>query len=388
MALLVAPSTQELRFVERPLERGSAAAGLRWRRAGSCPEAEALLGSETFAACLFDLALGEASTLRLLRTLQARGDRWHCPMVVLGASQDEDLIVRALAEGAADYLLKETLDEAAVLRAVRYAIELSRGRTAAHAAEDRAERLFTEGLAGTFRLGLDGRLQACNRAFLKVFGFDSTAAALAEETPRLRSERSLDGEGGDWILDLVGPLARVLELRRVNGSPVIVKLRGALLKDASGAPSAVEGSVLDISWLEGSLNPTSPAALEHNPVWEIVGDGLLILDRKGRIEHTNRAARALLGWSRDRIVGRTLLADPISCRRSDGSIWRPEEFPIQLALTLEHAVADTPILVRQPGGGTFSLYMTAAPVDSFGGSMSRRVLVSLSRLPAPAEHVT
>lgn len=383
MALVVAPFSERLRFVEPSLARGSSAAGLRWKRVGSCPEAEALLGSERFAACLFDLALGEAPALRLLRTLQARGDRWQCPMVVLGTPQDEDLIVRVLAEGAADYLLKETLDEAAVLRAVRYAIELGRGRAAAHAAEARAERLFADDLAGMFRLGLDGRLQACNRAFLKIFGFDSTEAALAEETSRLRPERSLDGEDGDWILDLVGPLARVLELRRVNGSAVTVKLRAALLTDASRTPYAVEGSVLDINWLEGSLNPTSAAALERNPVWEIVGNGLLILDRAGRIEHTNRAARALLGWSRRRIVGRTLLADPINCRRSDGSAWRPAEFPIQLALTLEHAVADTPILVRQPGGGTFSLYMTATPVESFGGSMSRRVLVSLSRLPTP-----
>lgn len=384
VALLVAPPSEEFRFVERALAAGGQDAGLTWRRAGSCPEAEALLGRDQFKACLFDLALGEASALRFLRTLQARRDRWTCPVIVLGRAEDEDLIVRVLAEGATDYLLKGTADEASILRAVRYAIGLSRRLAASRAAEVRAQALFESGVAGVFRLSLDGDLVACNRAYLQVFGYGSMEEAIADPEPRLRPGRPAGVDSGDWILELVGPLAKVLELRRVDGSPVTVKLRSSLLVDTSGSPEAVEGSLLDISWLEGSLNPTSPAALEHNPIWEIVSDGLLILDRAGRIEHTNGAACQLLGRSRESLIGTTLLSEPVACKRSDGSAWRPEEFPPHLAMTLESPIQDTSILVRQPDGRYFSLFMTAAPVESFGGSMSRRVVVALSRLPAPA----
>lgn len=73
---------------------------------------------------LLDLTLPDARGLEGLgRIRQARPD---LPVVILSATADEEMAVRAVGEGAQDYLVKGRIDGDLLARALRYAVERQR----------------------------------------------------------------------------------------------------------------------------------------------------------------------------------------------------------------------------------------------------------------------
>jgi diguanylate cyclase (GGDEF)-like protein/PAS domain S-box-containing protein len=73
------------------------------------------------ACVLLDLTLSDADGLQSL--LQIRRLAPEAPVVVLTGLEDEELAVRAVQEGAQDYLVKRHVDMNGLARAIRYAIE-------------------------------------------------------------------------------------------------------------------------------------------------------------------------------------------------------------------------------------------------------------------------
>ena len=82
------------------------------------------LRERPFHVVLLDLSLPDSQGLETCTTMarQARG----VPIVVLTAFADETLAVRALREGAQDYLIKGQVQGPMLARAIRYAIERQR----------------------------------------------------------------------------------------------------------------------------------------------------------------------------------------------------------------------------------------------------------------------
>ncbi len=83
------------------------------------------LGNHETDIVLLDLTLPDS---RGLDTLEQLRDCWpRVPVVVLTGLDDDDVGMRSLQRGAQDYLVKDEVDERRVTRALRYAIERSRG---------------------------------------------------------------------------------------------------------------------------------------------------------------------------------------------------------------------------------------------------------------------
>jgi diguanylate cyclase (GGDEF)-like protein len=77
---------------------------------------------ESGAGCvLLDLSLPDASRLEALMQLRAAAP--DVPIVILSGLQDELLAVKAVQEGAQDYLIKGRVDGAAIGRSITYAVE-------------------------------------------------------------------------------------------------------------------------------------------------------------------------------------------------------------------------------------------------------------------------
>ena len=70
---------------------------------------------------LLDLGLPDVEGLEAVRRAHAAAPR--VPLVVLTGQDDEALALKALQEGAEDYLVKGKIDTRSLLRALRYAIE-------------------------------------------------------------------------------------------------------------------------------------------------------------------------------------------------------------------------------------------------------------------------
>ncbi len=87
-------------------------------------DARRMLETDRFDVVLLDLSLPDSKGLDTIVGVMehARG----IPIVVLTGLNDEELALRALHEGAQDYLVKGRMDGSSVSRAVRYAIERAR----------------------------------------------------------------------------------------------------------------------------------------------------------------------------------------------------------------------------------------------------------------------
>jgi diguanylate cyclase (GGDEF)-like protein len=90
----------------------------------SIADARAALAASRPACVLLDLTLPDADGLQSL--LAVRSAAPDVPVVVLTGIDDEEMAVRAVQEGAQDYLVKRRVDLDGLGRAIRYAIERKR----------------------------------------------------------------------------------------------------------------------------------------------------------------------------------------------------------------------------------------------------------------------
>lgn len=76
---------------------------------------------------LLDLGLPDSAGLETYRTVRAHAGR--VPIVIMSGTDDEDLAVQAVREGAQDYLRKGDLSREDLLHALRFAIARHRHET-------------------------------------------------------------------------------------------------------------------------------------------------------------------------------------------------------------------------------------------------------------------
>ena len=101
------------------------------------------LRQEEFGVVLLDLVLPGSSGLETLHRLQEQVPQAPA-LVVLSGLSDEDVAMRAVQSGAQDYLIKGQVDNALLVRAIRYAIERAQAQEALQRAHADLERRVVE----------------------------------------------------------------------------------------------------------------------------------------------------------------------------------------------------------------------------------------------------
>jgi len=92
---------------------------------------------DRFDVILLDLALPDSNGLETFFAVHAHTG--NTPLVVLTGSKDEMTAIKAVQAGAQDYLIKGALDDNALVRSIRYAIERSRRHLVEEALRDTSE---------------------------------------------------------------------------------------------------------------------------------------------------------------------------------------------------------------------------------------------------------
>jgi diguanylate cyclase (GGDEF)-like protein/PAS domain S-box-containing protein len=132
----------------------------------------------------------------------------------------------------------------------------------------------------------------------------------------------------------IGEEAAVASMR-AGASDYVMKSNLARLPHAIARELSDAASRRERKRLEESLGQK---AYQHRVVLDTVGDGILMLDRKGVIVYANPAALRILGDTTGEIIGKPMehLIDPFeSCAHTH------PETPIPIAMTLENGVAHT-----------------------------------------------
>src|SRR5437867_966674 len=120
---------------------------------------------------LLDLSLTEGTWLESLERI--RSEAQHVPVIVLSSLDDETVAVKAVHEGAQDYLVKNELDRQVLVRAVRYAIERQRAEMALLQAEEKYRSIFEHITEGIFQTTPTGQYISANPALATIYGYTS-----------------------------------------------------------------------------------------------------------------------------------------------------------------------------------------------------------------------
>jgi PAS domain S-box-containing protein len=160
--------------------------------------------------------------------------------------------------------------------------------------ESRYRMLFERNMAGVYRSNSDGRIQECNEAFARIFGYDSSqeVIGLAAQDfyfdPKDRDMFAARLREQTTLTDLE------LCLRRKDGSRVWVLESVSLLTDESGAPSGAQGTIIDITGRKRAEELLQTRALQQAAVAELGRRALTITEISALMnEAAGIAARCL-----------------------------------------------------------------------------------------------
>jgi GAF domain-containing protein/CheY-like chemotaxis protein len=145
------------------------------------------------AVVLLDLSLPDSHGLETFARVHARAPQ--VPIIVLSGFDDRVLAVRAVREGAQDYLVKGNVDPDLLVRAIRYAIERKRAEEALRQYADGQAALYAVTSAAATLLDPDELLSTVLDVVLSVLSSDAGWVALPgptlDEPPRIVAWRGV-----------------------------------------------------------------------------------------------------------------------------------------------------------------------------------------------------
>ena len=165
--LLIEDSSVDAELTQRELKRGGIVADVRVVQTEL--DVRRALAEQPPQIILSDFALPGFDGARALAV--ARELAPETPFIFVSGTIGEDNAVRALKDGATDYILKGNL--ARLCSAVHRALEETYERESRRQAEQRYREIFENSIEGIFQATRGGRLVACNPAHARTLGYES-----------------------------------------------------------------------------------------------------------------------------------------------------------------------------------------------------------------------
>ena len=215
----------------------------------SFDEALRALATSTHDVFLVDYRLGEHDGLELLRHARAAGVT--APMILLTGQGDGDVDLAAMRAGAADYLVKGTIDAALLERSIRYALEQSRTLRALRESEERyalSARGANDGL-WVWDLAEDEVYYSPRWKSMLGHGEEEVGGAPDEWLGRVHPDDAeiLRSAIQMHLRGLTPHLEHEHRMRCRDGSYRWMLSRGLAVRDGNGTATRIAGSMTDVT---------------------------------------------------------------------------------------------------------------------------------------------
>lgn len=207
----------------------------------------AAIERKDYAACLLDYRLGARDGLSLLREVVNSGRK--LPIILLTGQGDREVDQEALHCGAADYLVKGSIDGPLLQRSILHSIERVKTLEALRQSQEKFRSAFDFASIGMALVDLDGRFVEVNKSLCEIIGYtekemlkksfqeithpDDLQADLAE------AQRLKDGEIASYQM----------EKRYIHkeGHIVWILLSGSIICSSNSTPAFYIAQIQDIT---------------------------------------------------------------------------------------------------------------------------------------------
>ncbi len=264
------------------------------------------LEHEPIALILLDLSLEGSQGLECLE--RVRKLRAKIPIIVFGGSDDESLALRAMQDGAQDYLVKSEIKRHLLVRSIRHAIERKRAEVALVRAEQKYRSIFEHSVEGIFQTTATGQYIGANPALARIYGYDSAEALMSELTdiahqlyidPKRREEFVRLMEQHDVVTDFES------RVQRRDGTVIWISENVRAVRGEQHELLYYEGTVEDITKRKrGEEELRNSEALYHSLV-ENLPQNIFRKDLHERFTFANQRFCQTLGRALDDIIGKT-----------------------------------------------------------------------------------
>jgi PAS domain S-box-containing protein len=263
------------------------------------------LDVEKFDVVMLDLSLPDADGLETLVRTHAQAP--SVPIVVLTGLDDEGLAIRAVREGAQDYLVKGSVTGQLLVRAMRYATERKRAVEALQRSEEYFRSLIENALDIITVLDIDGTVRYGSPSFERVLGYPQ-GELTQENLFKLIHPEDRDHVRQVLEVGAQNPGAtQSIQFRALhrNGAWRVLEAIGKRFE----MESTVAGYVLnsrDITERKRSdeavrqANETLRAVIETSPL------AIYTLDLEGVVRTWNSSAQKMFGYTEEEAVGAPL----------------------------------------------------------------------------------
>ena len=289
--LLIEDSPGDARLVEIYLSQ--AAANYRLTRCDRVGDGLERLEQESFDIVLLDLSLPDSTGIETFEKVYARGG--GVAIVVMTGHDDSELALRAVREGAQDYLVKNHVDAPLLDRAIRYAIERKNYEEALRVSEERYALAISGANDGLWDWDLTNDRIHYSTRWKEMLGYDEDELSVSpeewfsrvhpDELARLKQEIS------DHLSGRSLHFKHEHRMRHRDGSYRWMLSRGIAVRNATGKPSRMAGSLTDVHARKMTeqqlLHDAMHDALTDLPNWALFMDrlGVAIAQTKRREDH-------------------------------------------------------------------------------------------------------
>jgi two-component system cell cycle sensor histidine kinase/response regulator CckA len=302
--LVIEDSPSDFRLLQELL-RDARAREVTLTQAQRLQEGIELLDRERYDVALVDLSLPDAEGLESVERVQAKAP--YLPIVVLTGRDDSETALRAVREGAQDYLVKGQGDGYLIVRAMRYAAERKRTIEAVRRSEEKFRSLLENALDIITVVDEQGVIRYASPSTERILGYrpeeieGQPIAGLVSEhdiLPALAAYRASTETGA------ATPPVEV-RVRCKDGEWRVIEAMGRPLLDDPVISGIVINSrdVTDRKHAEQrlrDLNQQLRAVIDASPL------AIFLLDLEGRVQSWNKAAEAIFGWTEQEVLGERL----------------------------------------------------------------------------------
>ena len=283
---------------------------------------EAELGDEGVTACLeskpdcvlLDYNLPDRDGLAVLKAINPDPLDPVFPVILLTGAGDESLAVKAMKQGAQDYLVKGEFSYRELHSAVHSAMEIINLRRKHKISENELREsqehlsaIFRQTAVGICQTDMKGRYVLVNDKFCELVG------RTGEELLTLRFQDITHPEDLQPNLEMIGKMREglqsfVIEKRYIRPDDSIVWVRSSVsfIYDTNGEPVFGVAAVQDITESKMAEIDLCRSEAELKDFIENASVGLHWVDGDGIIIWANRAEMELLGYSPEEYIGHSI----------------------------------------------------------------------------------
>ena len=205
---------------------------------------------------LLDLGLPDSQNLETFYRFHAHMP--GMPIIILSGLDDAEIAIKAVHEGAQDYLVKGDVNADMLVRAVRYAIERKQTEEILRKDKERYQTILESIPEGYYEVDLDGNLTFFNDAMCKIHGYSR------DEFMGMNNREYTDTETAKKVYRAfnqvykTGQPANVVdvEIIRKDGNKRQIQASISLIKDLADKPIGFRGIARDNTqekWIRSQL---------------------------------------------------------------------------------------------------------------------------------------